>query len=123
MPIYRFRILDNGNRVTDGQYSHCKDDDAAREHADTLAAQVKDLSVEIWSDQQREVPRKRPEGLTPADDNRLSRALPAVDIAAPVGERAQRKRPSANAARRTSVVAEPLDREFVSPISDDLEAR
>jgi hypothetical protein len=58
MPIYRFRILDHGNRVIAGQYSHCKDDDAAREQADILAAQVKDLSVEIWSDQQREVPRK-----------------------------------------------------------------
>jgi hypothetical protein len=38
MPIYRFRILDNGNRVIAGQCSHCKDDDAAREQADILAA-------------------------------------------------------------------------------------
>ena len=66
MPIYRFRILDIGNRVTAGQYSHCKDDDAAREHADILAAQVKGLSVEIWSDQYGEVPRKRPDAMTPA---------------------------------------------------------
>jgi hypothetical protein len=69
MPIYRFRILDKGNRITAGQYSHCKDDDAAREHADILAAQIKDLSVEVWSDQQREVPRKRPDALTSADDS------------------------------------------------------
>ena len=69
MPICRFRILDNGNRVIAGQYSHCKDDDAAREHADILAAQVKGLGAEIWSDQQREVVRKCPEALTPADDS------------------------------------------------------
>jgi hypothetical protein len=68
MPIYRFRILDNGNRIIAGQYSHCKDDDAAREHADILAAQFKGPSVEIWSEQQREVPRERPKALS-ADDN------------------------------------------------------
>ena len=60
MPIYRFRILDNGNRAIAGQYSHCKNDDAAREHAEILAAQVKGCSVEIWSDQQREVLREDP---------------------------------------------------------------
>jgi hypothetical protein len=69
MGIYRFRILDNGNRVIAGQYSHCKDDDAARELADILAAQVKGLSVDIWSDQQREVPRKCLRLLTPADES------------------------------------------------------
>jgi hypothetical protein len=50
MPIYRFRILDNGNRVIAGQYSPCADDDAAREHAEILAAQAKGLGIEIWCD-------------------------------------------------------------------------
>jgi hypothetical protein len=59
MPIYRFRLLDQFDSVIAGQFIHCNDDDAAREHADILAAQVKGLAIEIWSDE-KQVPRKRP---------------------------------------------------------------
>jgi hypothetical protein len=72
MPLYRFRVLDNGNRVIGGQYSHCKDDVAAREHADILAAQVKglgnSLSVKFGATSSGRCPRKRPEALTPEGD-------------------------------------------------------
>ena len=67
MPIYRFRILDKFDRVIAGQYSHRIDDDAARDHANIFAAEIKNLSVEIWNDQ-RQVPRKRPNASTVADD-------------------------------------------------------
>jgi hypothetical protein len=59
MPLYRFRILDKSNRVVAGQGSICKNDDAAREHAELLATRVRDTDqIEIWHDQ-RQVIRKR----------------------------------------------------------------
>ena len=48
MPIYRFRILDEFDHVIAGQYSHCKDDDAARRHANILAALSRNSNIEIW---------------------------------------------------------------------------
>ena len=58
MPIYRFRILDKFDRVIAGQHSHCEDDDAARRHAEILAAHTRHSSIEIWHDQ-RWVPAER----------------------------------------------------------------
>jgi hypothetical protein len=72
MPIYRFRILDKFDRVIAGQYSHRIDDDATRDHANIFAAEIKNLSVEIWNDQ-RQVPRKRPNASTVADDGDRSK--------------------------------------------------
>jgi len=72
MPIYRFRILDKFNRFIAGQYSRCADDDAAREHAESLATQAKGPGIEIWCDAQQ-VPRSsRPD----ASDYRV--ALPLI---------------------------------------------
>jgi len=59
MPIYRFRILGGSDQVIAGQYSHCRDDDAARRHADTLAAQRRNANIAIW-DHERQVPREHP---------------------------------------------------------------
>ena len=50
MPIYRFRILDETKHVIAGQYSHCNDDDAARRHAEILAAQTRNPNIVIWDD-------------------------------------------------------------------------
>jgi hypothetical protein len=59
MPIYRFRILNSSDQVIAGQYSHCKDDDVARRHADMLAAQSRNSNIVIWDDD-RQVPREHP---------------------------------------------------------------
>ena len=60
MPIYRFRILDETKHVIAGQYSHCKDDDAAGRHADILAVKRRSSNIVIW-DEDRPVPRERPD--------------------------------------------------------------
>ena len=65
MPIYRFRILGTLDRVIGGQYGHCEDDDAAREHAGALAARTGNSNIEIWTNQ-RQVARECPATL-PAD--------------------------------------------------------
>ena len=65
MPIYRFRFVDKFYQVIAGQWSDCDDDSAAREHADILAAQIDNLSIEIWNGG-RQVPRKRPDASTAA---------------------------------------------------------
>jgi hypothetical protein len=57
MPIYRFRMLGRFDRVVAGQYQHCEDDDAAREHANVLASRTGNSNIEIWSDQ-RQVARE-----------------------------------------------------------------
>src|SRR5262245_8483398 len=57
MPIYRFRILDKLDRVIAGQYSYCSDDDAARRHADILAARTRRHDIAIWQGD-RLVPRE-----------------------------------------------------------------
>jgi len=49
MPVYRFRILDKFGRVIAGQYIQCTDDDAARRHADILAAVSRKPGIEIWN--------------------------------------------------------------------------
>jgi hypothetical protein len=59
MPIYRFRILGGSDQVIAGQYSHCKDDDAARRHADILATRNRNSNIVIW-DYDRQVPREYP---------------------------------------------------------------
>ena len=69
MSIYRFRILNKLHSVIAGQYSFCADDDAARRHDDILSAETHDSDIEIWHEQQQ-VPRKRPDAVTLADDGR-----------------------------------------------------
>jgi hypothetical protein len=68
MPIYRFRILDKFDRVIAGQHSLCENDDAARRHAEILAAQTRHSEIEIWHDQRQVLRISRPDALTPTDE-------------------------------------------------------
>ena len=53
MPLYRFRILDKFGRTIAGQFVDRDDDNAARQHAETLTAQTMNHEVEIWQGERR----------------------------------------------------------------------
>jgi hypothetical protein len=108
MPIYRFRILGRSDQVIAGQYSHCKDDDAARQHADILAAQRRYSNIVIWDDDRQVPPRPRlmvrpPEGLALSRPRSvLARHLALLNLQNE-RENRSRPRPSKQACERWSL--------------------
>jgi len=63
-----FRIFYESSHVIAGQYSACEDD-AARRHADNLAAKSRNSNIVLWDDDQQVLPEHS--DLSPATPTRL----------------------------------------------------